>query len=77
MKQTRPSIDDALHDSSRFWHFPCTDIYIYMRIITALTIIIPCALWSPENENEGPSFVPALKTVSFSSIPIKEDLSSK
>ena len=52
-------------------------IYIYMRIITALTIIIPCALWSPENENEGPSFVPALKIVSFSSIPIKEDLSSK
>ena len=51
-------------------------IYIYMRIITAL-IIIPCALWSPENENEGPSFVPALKIESFSSIPIKEDLSSK
>ena len=46
-------------------------IYIYMRIITALTIIIPRALWSPENENEGPSFVPALKTVSFSSIPMK------
>ena len=52
-------------------------IYICMRIITALTIIIPRALWSPENENEGPSFVPALKTVSFSSIPIKEDLSNK
>lgn len=76
MKQTRPSIDDALHDSSRFCTFH-VQIYIYMRIITALTIIIPRALWSPENENEGPSFVPALKTVSFSSIPIKEDLSSK
>ena len=47
-----------------------------MLIITALTIIIPRVLSSLENENEGPSFVPALKTVSFLSIPIEEDLSS-
>ena len=52
-------------------------IYIYVRIITALTIIIPRTPWSLENENEGPSFVPALKTVSFSSIRIEEDLSRK
>ena len=47
-------------------------IYLYVRIITALIIIIPRTLWSPENEKEGPSFVPALKTVSFSFIPIEE-----
>ena len=52
-------------------------IYLYVRIITALIIIIPRTLWSPENEKEGPSFVPALKTVSFSFIPIEEDLSSQ
>ena len=51
---------------------------LYVHIISALIIIIPRKLlWSLENENEGPSFVPALKTVSFSSIPSEEDLSSK
>ena len=29
MKQARQSIDYALHDSSRFWHFLCTDIYLH------------------------------------------------
>ena len=28
MKQTRQSVTDALLDSSRSWHFPCTDIYL-------------------------------------------------
>ena len=49
-------------------------IYIYMFIITTLTIIIPRVLLSLENKKEGPSFVPALKTVSFLSITIEEDL---
>ena len=51
-------------------------IYIYMFVITTLTIIIPRVLLSLENKKEGPSFVPALKTVSFLSIPIEEDLLS-
>ena len=76
MKQVRQSIDDALHDSYVFGTF-YAQIYIYVRVIIALTIIIPRTLWSLENGNEGPSFVPALKTVSFSSITIEEDLSSK
>ena len=45
-----------------------------MFIITTLTIIIPRVLLSLENKKEGPSFVPALKTVNFLSIPIEEDL---
>ena len=76
MKQALQNIDDALHDCYVFGTF-YAQIYIYVRVIIALTIIIPRTLWSLENENEGPSFFPALKTVSFSSITIEEDLSSK
>ena len=77
MKKTRQSIDDPFFLILHVFGTCQAQIYLYVRIITALIIIIPRTLWSPENEKEGPSFVPALKTVSFSFIPIEEDLSSQ